>query len=156
VLSHQPRLNALQKLAHSTRQAHPPGICCCKRHAAPCVHTSRRSEDCSRFMGLIQYQRFRMCFAALFNLGGGETILILALVLILLGAKKLPDFAEGLRKGSEEFTKATREVTDEIAKQFEGEHSKEKNEEPLHAFLMALTFILGVVCLILVLYEFSK
>ena len=50
----------------------------------------------------------------LFNLGGGEIILILALVLILFGAKKLPELAKGLGTGIKEFKKATREVTDEI------------------------------------------
>lgn len=50
----------------------------------------------------------------LFNLGGGEIILILALVLILFGAKKLPELARGLGTGIKEFKKATRDVTDEI------------------------------------------
>ncbi|HLP75338.1 MAG TPA: twin-arginine translocase TatA/TatE family subunit [Candidatus Paceibacterota bacterium] len=50
----------------------------------------------------------------MFNLGGGEIILILALVLILFGAKKLPELAKGLGTGIKEFKKATREVTDEI------------------------------------------
>ena len=36
---------------------------------------------------------------ALFNLGGGEIILVLALVLILFGAKKLPELALGLGQG---------------------------------------------------------
>ena len=46
----------------------------------------------------------------LFNLGGGEIILILALVLILFGAKKLPELAKGLGTGIKEFKKATREI----------------------------------------------
>ena len=50
----------------------------------------------------------------LFNLGGGEIILVLALVLILFGAKKLPELAKGLGTGIKEFKKATREVTDEL------------------------------------------
>src|SRR6476661_9931806 len=50
----------------------------------------------------------------LFNLGGGEIILILALVLILFGAKKLPELAKGLGTGIKEFKKATRDVTDEL------------------------------------------
>jgi sec-independent protein translocase protein TatA len=50
----------------------------------------------------------------LFNLGGGEIVLILALVLILFGAKKLPELAKGLGTGIKEFKKATREVTDEV------------------------------------------
>ena len=47
-------------------------------------------------------------------LGGWEIVLILAVVLILFGAKKLPELAKGLGQGIKEFKKATREVTDEI------------------------------------------
>lgn len=50
----------------------------------------------------------------LFNLGGGEIILILALVLILFGAKKLPELAKGLGQGIKEFKKATNEVTNDV------------------------------------------
>jgi sec-independent protein translocase protein TatA len=50
----------------------------------------------------------------IFNLGGGEIILILALILIMFGAKKLPELAKGLGQGIKEFKKATREVTDEV------------------------------------------
>jgi sec-independent protein translocase protein TatA len=56
---------------------------------------------------------------ALFNLGGGEIILILALVLILFGAKKLPELAKGLGTGIKEFKKATRDVTEEISSSME-------------------------------------
>lgn len=52
-------------------------------------------------------------FAA-FGLGGMEVVLILAVVLILFGAKKIPDLAKGLGLGIKEFKKATKEVTDEI------------------------------------------
>jgi len=51
-------------------------------------------------------------FAAM--LGGWEIVLILAVVLILFGAKKLPELAKGLGTGIKEFKKATREVTEEI------------------------------------------
>jgi len=51
---------------------------------------------------------------AVFGLGGWEVILVLAVVLLLFGAKKLPDLAKGLGTGIKEFKKATREVTDEI------------------------------------------
>lgn len=51
-------------------------------------------------------------FAAM--LGGWEIVLILAVVLILFGAKKLPELAKGLGSGIKEFKKATREVTEEI------------------------------------------
>jgi len=47
-------------------------------------------------------------------LGGWEIVLILAVVLILFGAKKLPELAKGLGQGIKEFKKATKEVTDEL------------------------------------------
>ncbi|HXD00439.1 MAG TPA: twin-arginine translocase TatA/TatE family subunit [Verrucomicrobiae bacterium] len=50
----------------------------------------------------------------LFNLGGGEVILIFAVILLLFGAKKLPELAKGLGTGIKEFKKATRDVTDEM------------------------------------------
>jgi hypothetical protein len=40
---------------------------------------------------------------ALFNMGGGEIILVLALILILYGARKLPESAKGLAADIEEF-----------------------------------------------------
>ncbi len=46
--------------------------------------------------------------------GGGQIILILIIVLVLFGAKKIPELAKGLGKGINEFKKATREVSDEI------------------------------------------
>ena len=55
-----------------------------------------------------------MTTLALFNLGGGEIVLILVLVLLLFGARKLPELAKGLGQGIKEFKKATREVTDEL------------------------------------------
>jgi sec-independent protein translocase protein TatA len=47
-------------------------------------------------------------------LNGWEIVLILAVVLVLFGAKKLPELAKGLGSGIKEFKKATREVTDEL------------------------------------------
>jgi sec-independent protein translocase protein TatA len=52
---------------------------------------------------------------ALFNLGGGEVILIFAVVLLLFGARKLPELAKGLGQGIKEFKKATRDVSDEMS-----------------------------------------
>jgi sec-independent protein translocase protein TatA len=51
---------------------------------------------------------------AAFGIGGMEVILILAVVLILFGAKKIPELAKGLGSGIKEFKKATKDVTDEI------------------------------------------
>lgn len=52
-------------------------------------------------------------------LGGWEIVLILAVVLILFGAKKLPELAKGLGSGIKEFKKATRDVTDELSNAME-------------------------------------
>lgn len=51
-------------------------------------------------------------FAGFF--GGWEIVLILAVVLILFGAKKLPELAKGLGQGIKEFKKATNDVTSEL------------------------------------------
>jgi sec-independent protein translocase protein TatA len=48
----------------------------------------------------------------LFNLGGGEIILILAVILILFGAKKLPELAKGLGQGINEFKRATHNASE--------------------------------------------
>ena len=50
------------------------------------------------------------------NLGTGEIILILLIVLILFGAKKIPELAQGLGKGLREFRKAAKDIQDEVEK----------------------------------------
>jgi len=52
-------------------------------------------------------------------LGWPEIVAILAVVLLLFGAKKLPELARGLGKGIHEFKKASREVQDEIERAIE-------------------------------------
>ncbi len=48
------------------------------------------------------------------GLGGGEVIVIFLIILLLFGAKKLPELAKGLGKGIKEFKKATSDIKDEI------------------------------------------
>jgi sec-independent protein translocase protein TatA len=50
------------------------------------------------------------------NLGMPEIVLIAAVVMLLFGAKKIPDFAQGLGKGVREFRKAARDIQEEIEK----------------------------------------
>ena len=47
-------------------------------------------------------------------LGGMEWVIVILAVLLLFGAKKIPELAKGLGTGIREFKKATREVMDEI------------------------------------------
>ncbi len=49
-----------------------------------------------------------------FNLGGGELFIILLIVLLMFGSKKIPELARGLGKGIRYFKDATSEVQDEI------------------------------------------
>jgi len=49
-----------------------------------------------------------------FSLGGPEVIIILFAILLLFGAKKIPELARGMGKGIREFKDATKEIKDEI------------------------------------------
>jgi len=49
--------------------------------------------------------------------GGSEWIFLGLAVLLLFGAKKIPELAKGLGKGIREFKDATKEVKDEIQKE---------------------------------------
>ena len=59
--------------------------------------------------------------AILGMLNGWEIVLILAVVLVLFGAKKLPELARGLGQGIKEFKKATTDVTNELQSAIEAE-----------------------------------
>lgn len=65
---------------------------------------------------------------AVFGLGGWEVVLILAVVLILFGAKKLPELAKGLGHGIREFKKASSEITSEL--QRAGEEDSSQRQAP--------------------------
>lgn len=46
--------------------------------------------------------------------GGGEWMIIALAVLVLFGAKKIPDFAKGLGRGIREFKDAVKDVKKEV------------------------------------------
>jgi sec-independent protein translocase protein TatA len=54
-------------------------------------------------------------------LGWPEIVGILLVLLLLFGAKKLPELARGLGKGIHEFKRATRDVQDELQRAVEEE-----------------------------------
>jgi sec-independent protein translocase protein TatA len=47
-------------------------------------------------------------------LGGWEWLIVILAVLLLFGAKRIPELAKGLGSGIKEFKKAAREVTEEV------------------------------------------
>ncbi|MEM6629026.1 MAG: twin-arginine translocase TatA/TatE family subunit [Bacteroidota bacterium] len=55
----------------------------------------------------------------LFSLGGPEVILIVLVVLLLFGAKKIPELMRGLGKGIREFKDASTEIKKEIDSEVE-------------------------------------
>ncbi len=50
----------------------------------------------------------------MFGLGPWELALVFVAILLLFGAKRLPEIASGLGKGIREFKKSVRETTDEL------------------------------------------
>jgi sec-independent protein translocase protein TatA len=50
----------------------------------------------------------------MFGLGAQELLLILVIILVLFGAKRIPEMARGLGKSLSEFKKGVREVDQEV------------------------------------------
>lgn len=50
----------------------------------------------------------------LLNIGGQEIIVILIIVLVLFGGKKIPELMRGLGKGVKEYKKAVNDIDGEI------------------------------------------
>lgn len=63
-------------------------------------------------------------FLFLPNLGGMELILILFVVLLLFGAKKIPELARGLGRGIREFKDASKEIQNEVSKGINDDSNK--------------------------------
>lgn len=51
------------------------------------------------------------------NLGGGEIIIIVAIVLLLFGPSQIPKLARGMGQAMREFKKAQREINDELERE---------------------------------------
>jgi sec-independent protein translocase protein TatA len=53
-----------------------------------------------------------------------ELLIVLAIVVLLFGAKKIPDLAKGMGKGIKDFKKAIKEDEEEVAEIAKKEESK--------------------------------
>jgi sec-independent protein translocase protein TatA len=51
-----------------------------------------------------------------FNLGGGEIFIIMAIVLLLFGAKRIPEIARGMGRGIRQFKDAANDIQEDLEK----------------------------------------
>jgi len=68
--------------------------------------------------------------ASFMNLAGPDLIVILLIILVLFGAKKLPELAKGMGQAVREFQKAKDEFSDELHK---AGKTEEKTVQPAQA-----------------------
>ncbi len=67
------------------------------------------------------------------GIGAQELLLIFLVILLLFGAKRIPEIAHGLGKGMREFRKAMKEAQDEIIKPEAPEKKTEDELKKLNA-----------------------
>ena len=65
------------------------------------------------------------------GIGGPELLIILVIILLLFGAKKLPELAKGLGKSMKEFKKATQEVQDDFQEAMDSVDTEKKPPAPV-------------------------
>lgn len=64
----------------------------------------------------------------MFGIGAQELLLIFLLVLLLFGAKRIPDIAAGLGRGIRDFKKAMKETEDEITDKNKANDKREEKK----------------------------
>jgi len=64
------------------------------------------------------------------NLGMPELLIIVFVILLLFGAKKLPELAQGLGKGIREFKKAMRDTSDDVKGPTDVADRNNSNDKP--------------------------
>ncbi|MCP4684757.1 MAG: twin-arginine translocase TatA/TatE family subunit [bacterium] len=64
----------------------------------------------------------------MFGLGPWELLLIFLAVLLLFGAKRLPEIAQGLGKGIREFKKSVKDTSDEIKGSLDTDDASSKDK----------------------------
>jgi sec-independent protein translocase protein TatA len=65
------------------------------------------------------------------GLSGGELVIVLVAVLVLFGARRIPEFAKGLGQGINEFKKASSGLTTEFHNAVNQEPSPPAPRKPL-------------------------
>jgi sec-independent protein translocase protein TatA len=62
------------------------------------------------------------------GLGVQELLVVFLIVLLLFGAKRIPEIAQGLGKGIRDFKKAMKDTTDEVSKPTPYNENTTKND----------------------------
>ncbi|MGH3089451.1 MAG: twin-arginine translocase TatA/TatE family subunit [Rubrobacteraceae bacterium] len=65
------------------------------------------------------------------SIGGPELIILLVIVLLLFGAKRIPELAKGLGSGMREFKKSSSGQYDEVEEGEKADKKKNEDEEVL-------------------------
>lgn len=65
----------------------------------------------------------------MFGMGPWELLLVFLAILLLFGAKRLPDIAQGLGKGIREFKSAMKDTTDEIKGSLDEKPAAKKKDD---------------------------
>jgi len=55
-----------------------------------------------------------MCFAFIGSVGWNELVIVLVIVLVIFGPRRLPELAEALGKSIRKFKQASRDVEEEV------------------------------------------
>ena len=63
----------------------------------------------------------------MFGMGAQELLLVLVIVLVLFGAKRIPEIARGLGRSVTEFKKGVREIDAETSKAMDSAKDDSKN-----------------------------
>ena len=80
--------------------------------------------------------------------GWPEAFAVLVIILVMLGAKRIPELLNGMKHGIHEFMRATREVQDEVAEALETKAvDDDENVFRRHEFIFWLIVALVVVAM---------
>ena len=66
----------------------------------------------------------------MFGMGPWELLLIFLAILLLFGAKRLPEIAQGMGKGIKEFRKSMKDTTEELKGSLDEDQGNESASKP--------------------------
>ena len=79
---------------------------------------------------MILYSNLHAILSFIEGVGGPELLMVMVIVLVLFGGKKLPEFAKGLGKSLREIKKATSGVEEEFKRAMDDEPERPKTTTP--------------------------